>query len=759
VSHYANTHCTPLCHCYYTAAYTHTDHTKQQVFEGLKTQGVYTEPGVHARNIATAHSNANTQPKPTVNKAKDPTAAQLPLPPKKDLLVGATLKVELGPLVPCPDPSETVGLLKTAATCALTSEEAFFCCWMDMCMYCGGAHCPAQGDLLGCRDCGEVFHPWCINVPGSTMDPLARAAWRCPNCKLCEVCCTATKSDDAQLVYCERCDRAYHARCLTPHFPLSRAASGSFICGQCVECDACTSAAAGVPLRQDTTKRQRELLQQQHGEYAATESPEVAAAAVTSWSRHHRECLDCVTTRESDARERLAVELQRRKQLLSREKKVALAHYELHYPYLSNAAIASTAPLRSAAQWDCGNVAAALAGRCPVCEERWDEHDDKMVECDCCKLWVHAECSPQAKRMCEEQSRSIKAAVAAGAARTSAASAAASAAASDDEELYDDSSSSLGNVQYSSSGRRRSSNSALAGAWEDSTSSALSRAAGVAHNSKDKKAALVQVAAQQVALEAAAEDFFCTACLGEKALEERLVYGGSRQQQQQAEQGDYSIDSDAVSSDSDGADDFDDVVEAVEQQKRAALDAQQQQLAVLERERLEQQQQKQAQLLAQQQLQVRINGYSKNYSRSAPLTAAVTDATAASASVSSSAGKRRAGRPKGSLNAPQPPLPSALEQKLHLGKLQPAMDLAQRVEALQARRLELAERNKLAEEQVVLARIAAAGSEDPLQKNLRKLRYTVYNATSTTATSTDTTGTTAYCYYCNWSWREYQRCL
>jgi PHD-finger len=705
----------------------------QQVFEGLKAQGVYTEPGVHAKNIATVHSNANTQPKPTV-KAKDPTAAQLPPPPKKDLLVGATLKVELGALVPCPDPSETVGLLKTAATSVMTSEEAFFCCWMDLCMYCGAAHCPTQGDLLGCRDCGEVFHPWCINVPGSTMDPLARAAWRCPNCKLCEVCCTATKTDDAQLVYCERCDRAYHARCLTPHFPLSRAASGSFICGQCVECDACTSAAAGAPLRQDTTKRQRELLQQQHGEYAATESPEVAAAAVTSWSRHHRECLDCVTTREADARERLAVELQRRKQLLSREKRVAQLHYEQHYPYLSNAAIASTAPLRSAAQWDCGNVAAALSGRCPVCEEVWDEHDDRMVECDCCKLWVHAECNPQAKRMVEEQSRSIKAAVAAGAARTTAAAAAAAAAsdgaASEEDGYYDDSSSvgssSVQHSSVSSSGRRRSSNSALASAWEDSTSSALSKAAVSANNSKDKKAALVQSAAQQVALQAAAEDFFCTACLGEKALEERLVYGGSRQQQQQNEQGDYCIDSDAVCSDSDGADDFDDVVEAVEQQKQAAVEAQQQLLQQLERERLEQQQAKQAQLLAQQQLQVRINGYSKNYSRSVPLTAAVTAATAATAivssSVSSSAGRRRAGRPRGSLNAPQAPLPNALEQKLHLGKLQPAMDLAERVEALQARRLELAQRNKLKEEQIVLARIAAAGCEDPLQKNLRKLR-------------------------------------
>ncbi|CAN0476572.1 unnamed protein product, partial [Hapterophycus canaliculatus] len=64
---------------------------------------------------------------------------------------------------------------------------------------------------LFCADCGECFHSWCCPfTPVRTMDVKALAAWRCPNCKVCELCTKSAKTDEALLLMCELCARAYH---------------------------------------------------------------------------------------------------------------------------------------------------------------------------------------------------------------------------------------------------------------------------------------------------------------------------------------------------------------------------------------------------------------------------------------------------------------------------------------------------------------------------------------------------------------------
>ncbi|CAN0163235.1 unnamed protein product, partial [Ectocarpus fasciculatus] len=91
---------------------------------------------------------------------------------------------------------------------------------------------------LFCADCGECFHRWCLPSNIVPLDKKALAAWRCPNCKVCEVCTETAKSDESLLLMCELCDRAYHTYCLTPS--TDKPPEGTWICGQCISCTTCS---------------------------------------------------------------------------------------------------------------------------------------------------------------------------------------------------------------------------------------------------------------------------------------------------------------------------------------------------------------------------------------------------------------------------------------------------------------------------------------------------------------------------------------
>ena len=61
--------------------------------------------------------------------------------------------------------------------------------------------------FLFCADCGEAFHWHCVSAPIEAMDARARATWRCPNCKVCEICGSCTASEEGDLIFCELCDK------------------------------------------------------------------------------------------------------------------------------------------------------------------------------------------------------------------------------------------------------------------------------------------------------------------------------------------------------------------------------------------------------------------------------------------------------------------------------------------------------------------------------------------------------------------------
>ena len=153
---------------------------------------------------------------------------------KKDLVGGAeVVNIKLPPLrsVP-PDPVSVV----PSNEIRLKPIDAHYCAWMESCLACGSSG--ASDTMLFCVDCGEAFHSFCVAAPIHSMSAAAAAAWRCPNCKVCEITGGLPK-DETKMLYCEMCDRAFSLEMLEP--PLESVPSGLWVCGQCVSCESCNN--------------------------------------------------------------------------------------------------------------------------------------------------------------------------------------------------------------------------------------------------------------------------------------------------------------------------------------------------------------------------------------------------------------------------------------------------------------------------------------------------------------------------------------
>lgn len=64
---------------------------------------------------------------------------------------------------------------------------------------------------------------------GKKLSVVRQYPWHCMECKVCEVC--QGKGDDAQIMFCDRCDRGWHLYCLDP--PLGKPPRGSWYCPTC----------------------------------------------------------------------------------------------------------------------------------------------------------------------------------------------------------------------------------------------------------------------------------------------------------------------------------------------------------------------------------------------------------------------------------------------------------------------------------------------------------------------------------------------
>lgn len=154
---------------------------------------------------------------------------------KKDLVAGSEIaSITLPPLSDPPDQSSCIPFTEVM----LKASEAYYNAWMECCFSCGSSG--AADTMLFCIDCGEAFHSFCAGAPIHSMDVASVSGWRCPNCKICEICGDVPQDENAML-FCEMCDRAFSLDLLDP--PLTDAPPGLWICGQCVDCKSCGNTA------------------------------------------------------------------------------------------------------------------------------------------------------------------------------------------------------------------------------------------------------------------------------------------------------------------------------------------------------------------------------------------------------------------------------------------------------------------------------------------------------------------------------------
>ncbi|XP_031616289.2 histone-lysine N-methyltransferase 2C isoform X5 [Oreochromis aureus] len=125
-------------------------------------------------------------------------------------------------------------------TVVMFSTSDHFTLRQDMCVVCGSFGQGAEGRLLACSQCGQCYHPYCVNVKITRV--ILTKGWRCLECTVCEACGEA--SDPGRLLLCDDCDISYHTYCLDP--PLLTVPKGAWKCKWCVWCVQCGSASPGL---------------------------------------------------------------------------------------------------------------------------------------------------------------------------------------------------------------------------------------------------------------------------------------------------------------------------------------------------------------------------------------------------------------------------------------------------------------------------------------------------------------------------------
>ncbi|KPP79613.1 histone-lysine N-methyltransferase 2C-like, partial [Scleropages formosus] len=112
-------------------------------------------------------------------------------------------------------------------TVVMFSSSDVFTMRQDMCVVCGSFGQGAEGRLLACSQCGQCYHPYCVNIKITRV--VLSKGWRCLECTVCEACGQA--SDPGRLLLCDDCDISYHTYCLDP--PLQTVPKGSWKCKWC----------------------------------------------------------------------------------------------------------------------------------------------------------------------------------------------------------------------------------------------------------------------------------------------------------------------------------------------------------------------------------------------------------------------------------------------------------------------------------------------------------------------------------------------
>ncbi|XP_021280478.1 uncharacterized protein LOC110413824 isoform X2 [Herrania umbratica] len=95
--------------------------------------------------------------------------------------------------------------------------------------------------MLSCRNCGKKYHRSCLKSWAQHRDLFHWSSWTCPYCRTCEVC--RSTGDPTRLMFCKRCDGAYHCYCQHPSH--KNVTSGPYVCPKHTRCHSCGSSVPG----------------------------------------------------------------------------------------------------------------------------------------------------------------------------------------------------------------------------------------------------------------------------------------------------------------------------------------------------------------------------------------------------------------------------------------------------------------------------------------------------------------------------------
>ncbi|KAL4332585.1 hypothetical protein GQ457_07G025240 [Hibiscus cannabinus] len=95
--------------------------------------------------------------------------------------------------------------------------------------------------MLSCQNCDKKYHKSCLKSLVQHRDLFHWSSWTCHNCRTCEVC--RSTGDPTRLMFCKRCDGAYHCYCQHP--PHKNVSSGPYLCPKHTRCHSCGSNVPG----------------------------------------------------------------------------------------------------------------------------------------------------------------------------------------------------------------------------------------------------------------------------------------------------------------------------------------------------------------------------------------------------------------------------------------------------------------------------------------------------------------------------------
>ncbi|CAF4320934.1 unnamed protein product [Rotaria sp. Silwood2] len=97
----------------------------------------------------------------------------------------------------------------------------------NVCHMCKTGDDENDEELVTCTSCHHRYHPVCLDVNAEMLTIIKTYPWQCIDCKSCAKC--NTTHDEANMMFCDRCDRGYHSYCVG----LEAIPDGSWQCSAC----------------------------------------------------------------------------------------------------------------------------------------------------------------------------------------------------------------------------------------------------------------------------------------------------------------------------------------------------------------------------------------------------------------------------------------------------------------------------------------------------------------------------------------------